>query len=171
MNFGLYRAAVRCTLHGQSHAFIREYSRICPSYVRKCQSKICSEQKMYVYRHNKTYNVTFRRVRYIVVAVEEQWVLHILFVALVVQHAKRMRSVLLSSAASLAPPDFSTLSHKRHDFRDKVIWHKMCVLSFSADLSGTFFILRRIQRDIIINICRFYVQYRLLFSNFRKSSW
>ena len=76
MNFGLYRAAVRCTLHGQSHAFIREYSRFCPSYVRKCQSKTCSEQKMYVYRHNKTYNVTFRRVRDIVVAVEKQSITH-----------------------------------------------------------------------------------------------
>jgi hypothetical protein len=42
-------------------------------------------------------------------------------VALLTQHAKRMRRVILSSAASLAPPHFSSLSHKRHDFRKNVI--------------------------------------------------
>jgi hypothetical protein len=36
--------------------------------------------------------------------------------ALVIQLAKRMRSVMLSSATSPAPPYFSTLSHKWHDF-------------------------------------------------------
>jgi hypothetical protein len=48
-------------------------------------------------------------------------------------------------------PYFSKLSHKRHDFREKVIEHKMCVLNFSTNLSETFFILRRIKRDVIIN--------------------
>ena len=35
-----------------------------------------------------------------------------LCVALVIQHAKRMRRIILSSVASLIPPYFSTLSHK-----------------------------------------------------------
>jgi hypothetical protein len=38
-------------------------------------------------------------------------------VALFIQHATCMLSIILPSAASLAPPYFSTLSHKRHDLR------------------------------------------------------
>jgi hypothetical protein len=44
-----------------------------------------------------TYNVTLRHVRETIVAVEKQWLLHILSVsvALVIQHAKRMRRIIL----------------------------------------------------------------------------
>jgi len=53
-------------------------------------------------------------------------------VALVMQHAKRMRRMTLSAVVCLALPCFSTLSHKRYDFRKKVIEHKMLILIFSA---------------------------------------
>jgi hypothetical protein len=49
-------------------------------------------------------------------------------VVLVIQHSKRMRRVILSFVASPALLYFFTLSHKRYDFREKVIEHKMCVV-------------------------------------------
>jgi hypothetical protein len=54
-----------------------------------------------------------------------------IFVALVTQHAKRMRCVILSFVACLAVQYLSTLSHNRHYFRGKVTEDKMCILIFS----------------------------------------
>jgi len=55
------------------------------------------------------------------------------YVALVIHHAMRMRRIILSPVAYLQLQYFSTLYHKRHDFRKKKkkIEHKMCVLIFS----------------------------------------
>jgi hypothetical protein len=59
-------------------------------------------------------------------------------VALVIQHATRMRHIVLSSVASLAPPHFLTLPHIRYDFREveggggEVTVHKTCDLIFST---------------------------------------
>ena len=52
--------------------------------------------------------------------------------AFVIQHAMRMRRIILSPVACLVLPYFSKLSHKRYDFRGekKVIEHE-CVLIFS----------------------------------------
>ena len=55
-------------------------------------------------------------------------------VTLFIQHATRMRQIMTSFVALLAPPYFPTLPHTRHDVREKDIEHKMCVLIFSTTL-------------------------------------
>jgi hypothetical protein len=47
------------------------------------------------------------------------------FVVFAIQHAKRMRRIILSSAACPAVPYLSTISYKRHDFRGVGGWGGM----------------------------------------------
>ena len=48
---------------------------------------------------------------------------------------------------------FFTVSHKRHDFQKKK-WNLTCVLVSSTFFSEIFLMLRRIERDVIINVYR-----------------
>jgi hypothetical protein len=57
------------------------------------------------------------------------WHVH---VALLIQRATHMHHIVMSVVAPLAPPYFSALPHKQHDFRNNFIEHKMCVLIFST---------------------------------------
>ena len=57
----------------------------------------------------------------------------IVSIAFGIQHAMRMRRIMLSSMACPALQYFTTLSHKRHGFRNKkVTEHITCVLNFTA---------------------------------------
>jgi hypothetical protein len=53
-------------------------------------------------------------------------------VALIIQHAMHMRLIILSSVACPSLPYFSTLSHKRHDYRKTFMEYKIRVLIFST---------------------------------------
>jgi len=50
------------------------------------------------------------------------------FVTLVIQHAKRMRRVILSFVVRPVQIYSSTWSHKRYDFRRKIYWTSKCVV-------------------------------------------
>jgi hypothetical protein len=72
-------------------------------------------------------------------------------VALVTKYAKIMRSTILLSVACQALPYFHALSHKQHDFRE--ILNIKSSFRFSLQiLPEAFLILRRIRRDIIIDV-------------------
>jgi len=74
------------------------------------------------------------------------------FVILVIQQTMRMH-LTLSFEAYPAVQHFSTLFHKRHDFRKNKLLNTKCVFRVSLQLlSEIFFILRRIKRDMIENI-------------------
>ena len=90
--------------------------------------------------------------------------------ALVVQHEKRMRLIILSYVARPALPYISIVSHKRHDFlKKKKKNRKMCASISTAKFSEAFLILRRIKRDIIINVRRFSGAVPVIFSDVNKS--
>ena len=64
------------------------------------------------------------------------------FMNLVIHQARRI-SLITSPVASLAAQYFPTLPQQRQNFGGGDIEHKMCVLIFSANLCGTFLILRK----------------------------
>jgi hypothetical protein len=96
-----------------------------------------------------------RRVRVTIAAVEKPLsttYYERVFAALLTQHAELMHRVLLSSVACLAVPYFFRYFTKGTIFEKNLIEHKICILIFSTILYETFLILRRTQRDIIINV-------------------
>jgi hypothetical protein len=73
-------------------------------------------------------------------------------IALLIQHVMRMHQIVTSFVAPLAPPYFSTLSHKWHDFQKTVVEHKICVFILSTIFIWNILILIIIQLDIVRNV-------------------
>jgi len=92
-----------------------------------------------------TYNVAFRRRRAKAMSITYSGCV---FVVLGIQHEMRRNVV----CGLLPLQHFSTLSHKRHNFRKKKLLNTKSVFWFSVQLLfETVVILRRIQRDMIKN--------------------
>jgi len=82
----------------------------------------------------------------------EYYLLRVWVCRLITQHAKRTRSIILSSVACRTLQYFSTLPHIGHDILEKSYWTQN-VFWFSLKLLPlTFLILRRSELDIIKNI-------------------
>jgi hypothetical protein len=97
-------------------------------------------------RRQYTYNLARRYARGTIVAVEMQYALPILSVALGIQHAMYMRHSVICRLPGCTT--FLHISHKRDDFEKKSYW-TWSVFWFSLELSSeTFLILKIIQSDI-----------------------
>ena len=116
----------------------------------------------------RMYSVTLRRVRATTVAVEKQEVWRILSVCLSPSLSSMQRAcAILSYVACPALQYFSTLSHKRHGFRGKKLLNiKMCFWYSLQLLSETFLILRRNERDIIIQAHRYSCKVPVILARF-----
>jgi hypothetical protein len=105
-----------------------------------------------------TYNVILRHFRITIFAVKRNkyCIFWVCAVALFVWHATRMRGIILSLAAYSALPYFSTLFQYWYNCWKTDTAHKICVWSSLQLLSEKSFVLRRIQRDVIINVRMFW---------------
>jgi hypothetical protein len=79
------------------------------------------------------------------------------------QHAERMRHIILSPVTYLTVQYFSTLSPKGHDFRENFIEDKMCVLMFSTAFVGKTFYSKNNSERNYHNSTGFHVKYALFF--------
>ena len=94
------------------------------------------------------------------------WVLgHVLVLYL----ASMQRAAILSPAASLALPYFSTLSHRRHDFRKEVAEHKMCVLILSTTFVWNISHSKKNLARYFVMSKRRHVKYTLFLSGFNET--
>ena len=88
-------------------------------------------------------------------------------VALGTQQAKRMSFFMLTSVTCATVPYFSTLSHKRHDFRGKnVIENKVFFVFYSVFVKYLYFFLRRTERQMVIMCISLHVKYPFFLSDF-----
>jgi hypothetical protein len=116
------------------------------------------QTKFYYKIRQCTYNTTFSVVYYGCVPVFFPY-----------RFATRMRHIILSSVASLALPYFSTLSHKWHDFRKKVIEYEMCVLNFLKILSKNVSLTEKFSKAPLRMYIGLHVQFAPFLPDFNKT--
>ena len=125
--------------HGR-HRFYRPWLRSWINILSNKQDRQC------------TCNVKLRFVRATIVAVEKQLLLHILSAFGGLRYPARNAHAPYCHLWPLQYP--ATLSHKRQDFRKKLLNIK-CMLWFSRQLlSEAFLILKRSERDVINYVYR-----------------
>jgi len=86
-------------------------------------------------------------------------------VTLVIPHAKRMRRIILSRPTKI----FLHYLINGKIFRKDVIKHTICTLIFSRTSTQTFLVLRRIERDIIINVHIAWCKFPLFLLDFNQN--
>ena len=90
------------------------------------------------YRHC-TYSATMRRVLATIVVVEKQLVLQSMYVCICSLRYPACNAHAPYCHVACPALHFSTLSHKRQDFRKRVTEHKMCVSRFSTNFVWNIF--------------------------------
>jgi len=100
------------------------------------------------------YKLTQNGVRVTIVNIEEQNITYseCVSVALVIQHAMRMRCIILSLVEYQALLYLFALTYKRNDFRENKLLNVKCVLIFPTTFVETLLVLRKTERYMIINV-------------------
>jgi hypothetical protein len=101
------------------------------------------------------YNVTLRRVRATIIAVQSNKHCKLSVCVFSLLSSMQCERTILSSVTCPPLKYFCTISHNRHDFGKKVTETKMCVLVFSSILSEIFLIRRRTEWCVIVNVHRY----------------
>ena len=120
---------------------------------------------------NVQYNLTLRRVRATLWQWNSRSVTYAECVSAPEVSSMQCTCAILSFVACPALLYFSTLSHKRKIFGKKNIEHNTCDLFSQQILSETYFILRRNERDMNINVYWPSLQYQLFLSDFNATSF
>jgi hypothetical protein len=76
---------------------------------------------------------------------------------------------MLSFVNCMDVPYFSTLSHKRRDFRKQVIEHDICVLIPLHRFSDTFLLIKKTAHIRLKTYIGLHVKYQLFLSDFNET--
>ena len=128
--------------------FLKQYHASCSSYF-----PVPHSDTDWIKTSSVCVNPMLRCIHITDVAVEKQYVLHILVCDCNLNNpaCKTRMPYCTVICGAVESTIFSTWSHNWHNFQKYIIERKMCVLIYSTTFSWTFLILRWIQQDIITN--------------------